>query len=99
MLTITASVQGVALSKVGYSTPFMAIGAALGTIASGLFYTLDIDTSVGKWVGYQIICGFVVGGTFQTALAVVQVNAKPKDMSSATAIIFCEYMFPSVSMK
>ncbi len=90
MLTITATLQGVALSKFGYATPFMFVGAALGTIASGLFYTLDVDTSVGKWVGYQLICGFATGGAFQTAIAVVQVNARPEDMSSSTAMIFCE---------
>jgi hypothetical protein len=64
MLTIAAIVQGVALSKIGYATPVMAVGAALGAIASGLFDTLNMDTSTGKWAGYQIICGFVVGGTF-----------------------------------
>lgn len=91
MLTIAATFQGIALSKVGYATPFMVVGAALGAISSGLFYTLNVDTSAGKWIGYQIICGFAVGGTFQTAIAVVQVNAKPEDMSSVTAMIFCEY--------
>lgn len=79
------------LSKIGYATPFMVVGAALGAISCGLFYTLNVDTSAGKWIGYQIICGFTVGGTFQTAIAVIQVNAKPEDMSSATAMLFCEY--------
>jgi MFS family permease len=90
MLTIASILQGVALTKIGYATPFMVIGAAIGTISAGLFYTFDIDTSVGKWVGYQILCGFAVGGAFQTAIAVVQVNAAPEDMSSVTAMVFCE---------
>ena len=84
-------VQGVALTKIGYATPFMIVGAALGTISAGLFYTLDVDTSAGKWIGYQMICGFAVGGAFQTSISVVQVNAKPEDMSSATAMLFCKY--------
>ncbi|KAF2100708.1 MFS general substrate transporter [Rhizodiscina lignyota] len=88
MLTISATLQGVALSKVGYAAPFLVIGAALGAISSGLFYTLGVDTSAGKWIGYQIICGLAVGATFQTSIAVVQVNAKPEDMSSSTAMIF-----------
>lgn len=87
-LTISAIFQGVALSKIGYSTPVMIIGAAISTIASGLFYTLEVTTPVGKWIGYQILCGFAVGGTFQTAISVVQVHAKPEDMSSVTAIVF-----------
>lgn len=89
-LTIAAATQGVVLSKVGYATPLMAVGAAIGTIASGLLYTLDESTPTGKWIGYQILSGFAAGGTFQTALAVVQVNARPEDMASATAMIFCK---------
>lgn len=96
MLTIVVILQGAALSKVGYATPFMAIGAALGVLSCGLFYTLGIDTSAGKWIGYQILCGFASGATFQTAMVVVQVNAKPEDMSSVTAMIFCEHLiFPT----
>lgn len=91
MLTIAATLQGVALSKIGYATPIMVAGAAIAAIGSGLFYTLDVHISNGKWIGYQIICDFAVGRTFQTAIAVVQVNAPPQDMSYVTAIIFCEY--------
>lgn len=90
MLTVASIFQGVALSKIGYATPFMVVGAAIGTISAGLFYTFDIDTSVGRWVGYQILCGFAVGGAFQTSIAVVQVNATPEDMSSVTAMVQCE---------
>lgn len=71
----------------------MAIGAGLTCIGCGLFYMLEIDTSVGRWVGYQIFTGFFIGMTFQTTLTVVQSTATPEDMSSATAMIFCEF-FP-----
>jgi len=91
MLTITATLQGVALSKIGYATPIMVAGAALGTIRCGLFYTLDVNTPAGKWIGYQIICGFATGAAFQTTISIVQVKAKPEDMSSVTAMIFCEH--------
>lgn len=91
LLSIAAIFQGMALSKIGFATPFMLVGAAIGAISCGLFYTLDVDTSTGKWIGYQILCGFAVGGTFQVSIAVIQVSAKPEDMSSATAMIFCEY--------
>lgn len=90
MLTVMAVAQGGLLAKIGYATPFWIIGGALGAISSGLFYTMDVDTSTGKWVGYQLICGFAVGGAFQVGIGVIQVNAEPKDMSPATAINFCE---------
>ncbi|RDW77848.1 putative efflux pump antibiotic resistance protein [Coleophoma crateriformis] len=94
LLTIAVILQGPVLTKVGYFTPIMAIGAALTAISCGLLYTLEVDTSVGKWVGYQIFCGFVIGMTFQTTITVVQSGSTPEDMSSSTAMIFCEFFPP-----
>jgi nitrate/nitrite transporter NarK len=91
LLTIAVILQGAVLTKVGYFTPIMAVGAGLTAVGCGLFYTLEVDTSVGKWVGYQIFCGFVIGMTFQTTLTVVQSSSTPEDMSSSTAMIFCEF--------
>ncbi|KAH8586190.1 major facilitator superfamily domain-containing protein [Bisporella sp. PMI_857] len=88
LLTIAVILQGPVLTKIGYFTPLLAVGAGLTAISCGLFYTLEVDTSVGKWVGYQIFCGFVIGITFQTTLTVVQSSSKPEDMSSSTAMIF-----------
>ncbi|KAF2501646.1 MFS general substrate transporter [Lophium mytilinum] len=87
-LTISVIFSGAVLVKVGYATPFMIIGAAIGAISSGLLYMLDIDSSAGRWIGFQILCGFAAGGTFQVPLSVVQVNAKPEDMSATTAMVF-----------
>ncbi|KAL6230197.1 hypothetical protein BDW75DRAFT_223330 [Aspergillus navahoensis] len=86
-LTIAAIVQGVVLSKVGIVPLFWVIGGALGTIGAGLFYTMDADTSTGKWIGFQIIVGFTVGWAFQVSLSNGQVHASPEDMSQVTAII------------
>lgn len=90
-MTAAVILQGVALTKFGYAAPFMVIGGALGAVSVGLFYTFDSDTSVGRWVGYQILCGFAVGATFQVSMAVVQVKAAPEDISSLTAMIICEF--------
>ncbi|KIW20704.1 hypothetical protein PV08_01281 [Exophiala spinifera] len=87
-LTVGAIAQGVVLSKVGYPAPFLIGGSALGMVSCGLLYTLDIHTSTGKWIGYQILSGIFIGFTFQTAIVVVQVHSKPEDMATATAMIF-----------
>lgn len=89
-LTIAAIIQGFALSKFGIVPIFWIVGGALGAIGSGLFYTMDIETSTGKWIGYQIIVGFTCGWTFQVALSNAQVQAPPEDMSQVTAIINCK---------
>ncbi|EXJ81107.1 hypothetical protein A1O3_07395 [Capronia epimyces CBS 606.96] len=87
-LTIAAIVGGPLLAKIGYATPFLLFGAGLGTISCGLFYMLNVHTSAGKWIGYQILCGIASGGTFQVPISVVQVQAKPEDMAAVTAIVF-----------
>lgn len=89
-LTIAAIVQGFALSKIGIVPLFWVIGGALGTVGCGLFYTMDANTSTGKWIGYQILVGFVVGWSFQVALSNAQIYAPAADMSQVTAIINCE---------
>ena len=86
-LTIAAIVQGFALMKIGIVPAFWLCGGALGAIGGGLFYTMDEHTSVGKWIGYQIIVGFTNGWTFQVAIANAQVHASNQDMSQVTAII------------
>ncbi|OQE15365.1 hypothetical protein PENFLA_c032G05761 [Penicillium flavigenum] len=86
-LTLAAIVQGWALSKIRIVPLFWIIGGALGTIGCGLFYTFDTETSVSKWIGYQIIVGFSTGWTFQIAMSNAQVHATPEDMSQATAIV------------
>ncbi|KAL4905579.1 hypothetical protein BDW74DRAFT_185111 [Aspergillus multicolor] len=86
-LTFAVTVQGLALSKIGIVPLFWVVGGTLGTIGSGLLYTMDADTSTGKWIGYQIIVGFTIGWTFQVALQNGQVHAPPEDMSQVTAII------------
>lgn len=89
-LTITAIIQGPALAKIRVAPIFWVIGGALASIACGLFYTMNEQTGIGKWIGFQIIAGVGVSWGFQTATAVAQVNAKPEDMSQVTAIIFCK---------
>ena len=88
-LTFAAMAQGYALYKIGIVPIFWMVGGALGSIGCGLFYTMDTNTSTGKWIGYQIIVGFTTGLTFQVALSNAQVHTPPEDMSQVTAIINC----------
>jgi MFS family permease len=82
--------SGIFIGKTGHATPLMFAGAALGTISTGLLYTLDVDTSPGKWIGFQILQGVAAGIAFQVTIMVAQAKAKPEDISSVTAILFCK---------
>lgn len=63
-VSISTIISGGFVSKTGIAAPVMVFGAAIATVAAGLIYTLDIGTSEGKWIGYQIPggvgCGFAV---------------------------------------
>ncbi|OQO05272.1 hypothetical protein B0A48_09039 [Cryoendolithus antarcticus] len=86
-LTIAAPLQGIGQMAIGRTPPLQLGGAALATIGTGLLYTLDLDTSTGKWIGFQILIGFGIGFAFQCALSNAQIHARPEDISQATAII------------
>ncbi|KAK9342150.1 major facilitator superfamily domain-containing protein [Lipomyces starkeyi] len=62
---------------------------------TGLLYTLDIGTTAGKWIGYQIIGGVGWGiasqtsiiTVSQTAIITVQATAPAADLAEVTAIL------------
>lgn len=56
-MSIAIIVSGGSITKTVHTAPLMVVGGVLATIGSGLLYSLDIDTSTGKWVGYQIVGG------------------------------------------
>ena len=79
--------SGGIISATGWFQPFLIVGAALTAIGSGLIYTLDIGTEMGKWIGYQVLAGFGLGFAIQTAIIVGQASVEPADLSTITAMI------------
>lgn len=91
-VTVATVVAGIGISATGHATPVAVGGAAVAAIAAGLLYTLDIGTSTGKWVGYQLLGGLAWGAAFQVPIMIGQAKSKPEDISPVTAIILCKYM-------
>ncbi|CAG9985600.1 unnamed protein product [Clonostachys byssicola] len=85
---IAILVTGQLVAKTQRTGPLMVFGSSLATVACGLFYTFSIDTSTGKWIGYQILAGAAWGSGFQMAINTVQAEAKPADLSTAISLIF-----------
>jgi predicted MFS family arabinose efflux permease len=81
---------GGSIAHNGSTTPLMVACAALGTVSCGLLYTLDIDTSTGRWIGLQILAGAAFGAAFQIPVIHGQGTAKPEDLSATTATIMCK---------
>lgn len=74
--TIAALAGGILISKLGYAQLFLIAATVFGSVGSGLFTTFTLDTTTGKWIGFQII--YAVGSSLSslTPLTVAQ-NALP----------------------
>jgi MFS family permease len=46
--------SGIAVSKLGYYTPFLIGGCAVLIVGTALLTTFRVDTGIGQWVGYQV---------------------------------------------
>ncbi|KAF5639446.1 major facilitator (MFS1) transporter [Fusarium tjaetaba] len=87
LFSVATFASGKAITKTGTAAPYLVVSSIIVTIAAGLFYTLDIGTSTGKWVGYQILAGFGYGVGLQVPLVIAQAFAAPSDMAPVTSII------------
>jgi hypothetical protein len=70
---VSSIVASILLARVGYYTLFMIIGGALLAVGAGLVGTFTVDTTVGQWIGYQVIVGFGSGMAVQ-ALTPVDIS-------------------------
>ncbi|KAI0407963.1 MFS gliotoxin efflux transporter glia [Xylaria palmicola] len=75
------------VGKAGLYSPFLLVGGVLSTVGAGLIYTWDLNTTIGKIVGYQIIYGVGTGISVQIPLIVGSVVVPGADHSIATATI------------
>lgn len=46
--------SGIAISKVGYYSPFLIIGAAVSIVGAALISTWQVNAGPGLWIGYQV---------------------------------------------
>jgi MFS transporter, DHA2 family, glioxin efflux transporter len=86
-VTISMIGSGVYISITGIAAPVIVAGSAIGIVAIGLLYTLDIGSSAGKWIGYQIIAGVGWGIASQIPIITVQATAVAADLAEVTAIL------------
>ncbi|KAH8812850.1 putative MFS aflatoxin efflux pump [Xylogone sp. PMI_703] len=95
MLSMVLAVIGAGFltQKLGYYTPFAISGSCLMSIGAGLLTTLKVDTSSGKWIGYQIIYGFGMGLCFQAPNLAAQTVLPNKDVPvGSSLILFCQLL-------
>lgn len=85
-IIISSIIIGATITIMGYYKIPMVIGAAIFTVGAGMIYTLDIDSSTGKWIGFQILAGLGAGAGVQIPFISIQVVLNSKDMPTGNAI-------------
>ncbi|PMD38673.1 major facilitator superfamily transporter [Hyaloscypha variabilis F] len=90
-VTLGTIASGAYITAKGYFVPLMIGAAMVSTLGAGLIFTLDIDSSSGKWIGFQVIAGLGLGVGFQIPIIATQATSSVADLSSATAmVLFCQ---------
>ncbi|KAI9835391.1 MAG: hypothetical protein M1819_002308 [Sarea resinae] len=92
-VVVFSYIAGFGVSRLGYYTPFMIIGSAFLSIGCGLITSWQPSSSVGQWVGYQILLGAGGGLAIQQAHSAAQTVLKPADVpTGAVVIIFAQIL-------
>lgn len=84
---LAAMVTGFAVTKTGWFNPPVLLGPVVGTIGAGLLATLQTDTSVGKWIGYEILSAAGLGAARQQYFLSVQAVLPPEDIPIAISFV------------
>lgn len=90
---LLAIISGVLVGRLGYYLPWTMISGSFAAVASGLLSTLKPDSSIGRWIGYQIIGGASRGCGMQMPLVAIQNNLEPELSPIAMAILVFSQTF------
>lgn len=77
------------ITVMGMPLYIMLAGAGMACIASGLLYTLEINTASSKQIGYLVLLGCGYGFTLQTGIIVGQAASPPEDTAATSALLNC----------
>ncbi|KAF4815149.1 Efflux pump aflT [Colletotrichum tropicale] len=86
-VSVASILSGVLVSKIGYWVPQMFFSVVVSSIASGLIFRYDINTTTAYWAGTLVMFGFGVGMGMQMPLSAVQTVLKGADISLGTSAL------------
>ena len=86
------------IRKLKYYQPFLPIGGAFIMLGGGLLYILDIDSTVGEYVGFQIIVGIGVGVSIQVPVIATQAFSELMNIPTVTATVLCKSRKPLIQL-
>lgn len=78
------------MAKFGYYQPYFIVGAILTAVAGGLVYTFELDTSIGRQLGYQLLMGFGTGLVLQIPPVVAGLVTSNADKAVGLGVVLSE---------
>ena len=86
-IVIASIVAGAIVTATGQYRLFMAIGAALFSVGSGLLYMVQPTTTAAVWIIGQILAGSGIGASGQLTAIAIQALIPQADMPIANGLI------------
>lgn len=87
-LVIANILGGIAVTRMGYYTPFMIASTVIMPIGSGLISTFSTTTDHSKWIAYQFVFGFGTGLGLQQSGVAAQTVLQKKDVPTGVSVMF-----------
>ncbi|KAL1847040.1 hypothetical protein Plec18170_008816 [Paecilomyces lecythidis] len=84
---LVAVLAGIIVTKTGFYNPPALVGPAVGAIGAGLLCTMRVDTSAGRWIGYEIIAGAGFGAAIQQYFLAIQTVLPAEEVPIGTALL------------
>lgn len=78
---------GYLITRTGHLQPFQLASGLLATAGAAVLYTVDVDSSVGRYVGPQILLGFGIGLGNQIPMTAIQSFSKPDEVEVTTGVM------------
>ncbi|KAL6406889.1 MFS multidrug transporter [Ilyonectria robusta] len=96
-LVVASILTGVLTGRVGYYTPFLIFGICVTAVGAGLLTTLGIDSTMGQWIGYQILYGWGFGACIQAPNMAAQTVLPREEVSiGASVMLFAQTLFGAI---
>lgn len=86
-MVVSSIASGAIITGVGYYNAVAIPSMALFAAGAGALTTLDLDTPLRAWFGFQVLAGLGVGAGFQLGALVVQTVLGQDDVAVATACV------------
>ncbi|KAF7560344.1 hypothetical protein G7046_g3799 [Stylonectria norvegica] len=86
-MSITTICSGIFTGRIGYFVPGMLLSTVLSSVAAGMIYTFDSNTSDGFWIGMLILIGIGIGAGAQQPLIASQTVFHDADISLSTSVL------------